>query len=282
MDRLTTGKACETYTAQLKRKGHTIGFIPTMGCLHEGHLSLIKRSLEENDETIVSIYINPTQFEGNEDFSNYPRKIRQDIKLLTPLGITAVYTPKDKDIYGNQLPDEHTKVSVPNMGEYGCGKSRPKFFDGITTVLYKLFRQVQPTTVYLGEKDFQQCKIVEKLVEDLELNLTITMCETVREENGLAKSSRNNNFIEKELEEASKIYQHLKKAKEATTKNRSIKEIITETKANLEKIKNFELDYLECIYEQRLTPSENLEKPTRLICGGYLNKVRLIDNIKLS
>lgn len=282
MDRLNTAKACFSYTEQLQRKGRSIGFVPTMGSLHEGHLSLIKQSIQENDETIVSIYVNPTQFSPGEDFDAYPRHIRQDLKKLADYDITAVFTPKDKDIYGTLAPDQHTQITVPSLGDHACGKSRPNFFTGITTVLYKLFQLVHPTQVYLGEKDFQQLQIVKKMVHDLNLPLKVIGCPTVREDSGLALSSRNQRLNETEKTAAAQLYRALQAAKATAQKTGDVAQLMSDVKENLLAIEGFELDYVECLAKTSLQPVETLEKPAQLLVAGTLSNTRLIDNISVS
>ncbi|GAE89106.1 pantoate-beta-alanine ligase [Acetivibrio straminisolvens JCM 21531] len=171
-----------------KSMGRTIGFVPTMGYLHEGHLSLVNMSLQNNDYTIMSIFVNPTQFGPNEDFDRYPRDMERDLKLAESAGVDVVFAPSVKEMY----PDGYnTYVNVEGITEVLCGKSRPGHFRGVTTIVAKLFNIVEPHRAYFGQKDAQQVAVIKKMVRDLNMNIEIITCPIVREEDGLAMSSRN-------------------------------------------------------------------------------------------
>ena len=172
----------------LRKSGKTIGFVPTMGYLHEGHLSLARKSVSENDITIMSIFVNPTQFGPNEDLDKYPRDFERDEKLAEGAGVTYIFYPDVKEMY----PDGYnTYVEVNDITKILCGKSRPTHFKGVTTVVCKLFNIINPDKAYFGQKDAQQVIVIKKMVRDLNMDLEIVVCPIVREEDGLAMSSRN-------------------------------------------------------------------------------------------
>ncbi|MFA5880032.1 MAG: pantoate--beta-alanine ligase, partial [Candidatus Margulisiibacteriota bacterium] len=195
--------------AKLKLSNQTIGFVPTMGALHEGHLSLVAKSIEENDKTIVSIFVNPTQFGKNEDLEKYPRPIEKDQKLLQEAGTAIIFRPSNEVIYLGD-PDLGTIIFEPSLSKKLCGLTRPDHFQGVCSIVLRLFNLIQPTRAYFGEKDFQQLTIIKKMVHDLFLNVEIISCPIIREKNGLALSSRNSYLTAVEKEEASFIYQSLR------------------------------------------------------------------------
>lgn len=190
----------------LRAKSKSIGFVPTMGALHEGHLSLIKRAKEENDITVVSIFVNPIQFSQGEDYDRYPRELEKDSKKLRDLGIDFLFYPDADSLY----PEGYsTYVNVENLSNKLCGKFRPGHFRGVATVVCKLFNIVNPTRAYFGQKDYQQTLIIRKMVEDLNFDVEIIICPTIREQDGLAMSSRNTYLNEEERKAARIIYKAL-------------------------------------------------------------------------
>ncbi len=196
-------------TRQLRAQGKSIGFVPTMGALHEGHLSLVKRSKEENDVTVVSIFVNPVQFAPGEDYERYPRDFEGDRQKLEKFEIEYLFYPEVSSFY----PEGYsTYVTVEGLSEKLCGRFRPGHFRGVATVVCKLFNIVRPTKAYFGQKDYQQSLIIEKMVNDLNFDTEIIVCPTVREEDGLAMSSRNMYLNELERKAATIIYKTLKEA----------------------------------------------------------------------
>ncbi|GAB6183774.1 pantoate--beta-alanine ligase [Thermodesulfovibrio hydrogeniphilus] len=194
-------------TKDLRSKSKTIGFVPTMGALHEGHLSLIKRAKDENDITIVSIFVNPTQFGPGEDFEKYPRDIEGDKEKLQKIGIDYLFLPDKDSLY----PEGYsTYVCVENISNKLCGKFRPNHFRGVATIVCKLFNIVRPTRAYFGQKDYQQTVIIQRMVEDLNMDVELIVCPTIREEDGLAMSSRNLYLNERERKAATIIYKALR------------------------------------------------------------------------
>lgn len=280
MEVLNDIKSVHNLIIKLKQTGTTIGFVPTMGALHQGHISLVKQSLKENDYTIVSIFINPTQFNNSEDLSKYPITTDNDIELLKKHGAHAVFFPKVEDIYPNGLVSEHYEFNGLEMQMEG--KFRPGHFDGVATVIRRFFEIVQPLNAYFGEKDFQQLRIVQELVDNFHLPIQIVPVAIKREEDGLAMSSRNVRLTENQRKESPIIYQILLQAKEYL-KNHSIEE----TKKFVEekfKETSFELEYFEIADEKNLLPAkEKLEdQKLRAFIAVFADEVRLIDNLDLN
>jgi len=197
-------------TSSLKKQGRKIGFVPTMGSLHQGHLSLIQRARKETDEVIVSIFVNPTQFGQGEDYKKYPRDFRQDKKLATKAGADIIFAPSASDMYPKSY---QTYVDVDSISEGICAAARPGHFRGVTTVVNKLFNIVQPDIAYFGQKDAQQALVIKRMVKDLNLGLRVRVLPIVREKDGLALSSRNNYLTKKERQQAVVLYQSLKQAR---------------------------------------------------------------------
>jgi pantoate--beta-alanine ligase len=196
-------------TSNVKRQGKTIGFVPTMGALHDGHLTMMKQSIAEQDITIISVFVNPLQFGPNEDFDAYPRQIEQDVAMVKDIGVDYVFYPATEEMYPGVID---VNVTVGRLASVLEGEKRPGHFDGVVTVVNKLFNIVQPDVAYFGKKDAQQLAIVEKMVEDFNHNIIIRGVDIVRETDGLAKSSRNVYLTDKERKEAPHLYQSLKLA----------------------------------------------------------------------
>ncbi|HWR93689.1 MAG TPA: pantoate--beta-alanine ligase [Flavobacterium sp.] len=260
----------------------TIGFVPTMGALHQGHLSLLQRSVNDNDITVISIFVNPTQFNNAEDLAKYPRTIELDIDKIK--GVSAkiiVYNPTVEDIYiGNPTSTHFDFDGLENQME---GRFRPGHFDGVGTIVKRLFEIVNPTNAYFGEKDFQQLQIVKKLVEKHEIPVNIIGCNIYREENGLAMSSRNQNLSAQEKEEAAIIYKTLTVAK-SKFGTKSAKRVIEWVNKKFENSPNFKLEYFQIADEDTLTPClrKNKNKKYRGFIAVFVNKIRLIDTISFN
>ncbi len=269
----------KNFSKNVKRNnGKTIGFVPTMGYLHKGHESLIKLSKVQNDITIVSIYVNPLQFGKNEDFDVYPRDINRDISILSELEIDAVFIPSDDVMYPK---DFLTEVYVKNLSEILEGKIRQNHFKGVTTVVLKLLNMTMPTRAYFGEKDYQQYVIIKKMVKDLNLDVEIVPCPTVREENGLALSSRNSFLSEKGKSIASNIYKALVSAKELFEKGQTESEALKKhIREFLEKNGIKEIDYVE-IVDEELNIKSIASKKDRILIAARVENVRLLDNLEL-
>ncbi|HZW77274.1 MAG TPA: pantoate--beta-alanine ligase [Flavobacteriaceae bacterium] len=268
--------------AKLINSRSEIGFVPTMGALHQGHLSLVKQALKENDLVVVSIFVNPTQFDNPADLEKYPRTPEKDILLLKEMGDKVwVYLPAVEDLYGNNVSSE--VFSFDNLENEMEGKHRAGHFDGVGTVVAKLFNAVQPTRAYFGEKDFQQLQIIKKLVEKQKLNIEIISCPILREENGLAMSSRNERLSNEDKKEALALYEALQWAKN-NFEQLSIPEITKEVTERFLRNPKVQLEYFEIADEQTLK-SKSIKEPSvkyRAFIAAFVGNVRLIDNMSLN
>ena len=277
-DKQTTLKA---YLKSISADNYTIGFVPTMGALHEGHLSLMQESLQNNKITVVSIFVNPTQFNNPEDLKKYPRTLEIDLKKIKSLNPEiVVYAPNADDIYeGNTISKSFNYDGLEFQME---GKHRPGHFDGVGTIVKKLFEIVNPTNAYFGEKDFQQLAIVKKLVQKNKIPVHVVGCEIHRESNGLAMSSRNERLSADERSKAAIIYKSLKTAKNLfDTKTASeVTKWVTDT---FQKQKTFTLEYFEIADEETLITCKikSKTKNYRAFIAVFVNNIRLIDNISL-
>jgi pantoate--beta-alanine ligase len=260
----------------------TIGFVPTMGALHHGHLSLLQKSIQDNSITVISIFVNPTQFNNPSDLAKYPRTLETDLeKIKTISNEIVIYAPSVDDIYeGNTISEHFNFDGLENQME---GKFRPGHYDGVGTVVKRLFEIVQPTKAYFGEKDFQQVQIVKKLVEKYNLNVTIVMCPIFREKNGLAMSSRNERLSENEKEEAAIIYKALKTSRLKFQTNSAFVVSDWVTMFINNKSKLIQLEYFQIADENTLKPClrKNKNKKYRAFIAVFINNIRLIDTISL-
>ena len=258
-----------------------IGFVPTMGALHEGHLSLLKESLDNNDITVVSIFVNPTQFNNPEDLEKYPRTLENDItKIKTVSDKIILYAPNVEDIYEGKTVSQHFDFDgLENQME---GQFRPGHYDGVGTVVKRLFEIVSPTHAYFGEKDFQQLQIVKKMVEKLHLKVTVIGCPIYREPNGLAMSSRNERLSPNEKKEAAVIYKILKTSQEKFH-SKSAAAVSQWVAKKLEAQQTLKLEYFQIADETQLLPClrKNKQKKYRAFIAVFVNKTRLIDTISL-
>ena len=260
----------------------TIGFVPTMGALHDGHLALMERSLRENEYTVVSIFVNPTQFNNPEDLAKYPRTLEEDVRKITALNPEVIlYAPSVDDIYdGKPVSQSFDFDGLENQME---GKFRPGHFDGVGTIVKRLFEIVTPTHAYFGEKDFQQLQIVKKLVAKNQLPVTIVGCPIYREANQLAMSSRNERLSADERNQASIIYQTLLQAK-VLFQNETIESAIQLVQQTFENHPLFDLEYFVIADEETLSSSNTKEenKKYRAFIAVFVNNIRLIDTISLN
>ncbi|QFK71783.1 pantoate--beta-alanine ligase [Pradoshia sp. D12] len=259
-----------------REKKHSIGFVPTMGYLHEGHLSLIQEAREKNHVVVISIFVNPLQFGPNEDFDKYPRDMERDEELARNAGVDYLFYPTVQEMYGDK---QTLTVKVHERTDVLCGKSRPGHFDGVATVLTKLFTIVHPTRTYFGLKDAQQVAVVEGIIHDFNFPIELVGVEIKREEDGLALSSRNINLTEQEREEAPFIYKSLCKVKAQLQKGASPAEALEKGKEYLQSHINGQIDYFEGLSYPDL--SEITEHDQRIIFAVAVQytSVRLIDNI---
>ena len=257
-----------------KKQGKTVGFVPTMGFLHEGHKSLIVRAVSENDYVVVSDFVNPTQFGPNEDFESYPRDIEKDRALCTEAGADIIFNPEPDEMYCDPL----TTVSVDKITKTLCGASRPIHFDGVATVVSKLFNIVAPDRAYFGQKDAQQLIVIKKMVKDLNFDIEIVGCPIIREEDGLAKSSRNTYLNEAERKAALCLSRALNKGRsmiEMGEKSaKTVKKVITD-EINREPLAR--IDYVEISDLETLQPADSTNG-VLVAVAVYIGKTRLIDN----
>ncbi|WP_320815999.1 pantoate--beta-alanine ligase [Flavobacterium sp.] len=268
----------ESQTIEFK----SVGFVPTMGALHSGHLSLIQKSLENNDLTVVSIFVNPTQFNNNDDLKKYPRTLESDIeKIKKTNNKVIIYAPSVDDIYNNSV--ESASFNFDGIENQMEGKHRPGHFDGVGTIVKKLFQIVNPTNAYFGKKDFQQLQIVKKMVAKEKLIVKIIGCEILREQNGLAMSSRNERLSTETREKASLIFQFLRKSKVLFQK-KSAQEVSKFVIESFKNINKFDLEYFEICDEEKLLPclKKNKLKKYRAFIAVNVEGIRLIDNISLT
>lgn len=262
---------------ELKKSGKTIGFVPTMGALHNGHISLIKKAKEDCDIVVLSIFVNPKQFGPNEDYNKYPRVHEIDIKICEEENVDFLFLPDEKTFY-----DEFhlTYVEVEKLSNIHCGKSRPGHFKGVTTVVAKLFNIVLPDKAYFGKKDFQQLIIIKKMVNDLSFPIEIIGCPIVRDFDGLALSSRNKYLTDEERKIALKISQSLNKAKEAILKNEKDAPIIYDLILNeLNNVDGLKIDYISIVDDKFLESVKTISKNTVILIACFVGKTRLIDNL---
>ena len=275
---MLTVKSKEEVSIELsnkRNKGLTIGFVPTMGALHLGHLSLIEKAKAENDVVVCSIFVNPTQFNSQNDFSNYPRTEENDLKLLKSAGCDIVYLPTFEDIYNNEQPFE---LNLGKLDQVMEGLYRPGHFKGVVRVVKRFFEIVQPTKSYFGLKDYQQFLIIKTLGKALNLGGDIIGCETLREPSGLAMSSRNMLLTKEEKRIAAEIFTSFQNIlQNSSVKN--LQKCIEQEKQRLSQW--FVIDYLDARSSIDLSEQANIDDNTRLFFAGRIGNVRLIDNIGL-
>jgi pantoate--beta-alanine ligase len=263
----------------------TIGFVPTMGNLHEGHLELVREAKRRAEFVVVSIFVNPTQFGKNEDLGNYPSTPEEDGRMLAELGADLLFLPEHETMYPGAL-DEQTVVYVPKIGDQFCGKDRPEHFYGVTTVVSRLFNMVQPDIAVFGNKDYQQVAIIRRMVEDLAYPIQVVGVDTVRTDDGLALSSRNGYLSAKELKAAPGLQQRLVqmaerlKEKSAVSSKSALKILEDEAKADLRKL-GFKPQYITVCRQSDLKPAKKGDQELVILAAAQLGKARLIDNLEV-
>ena len=265
----------ESVTA-LKSDGGTLALVPTMGALHEGHLALVARAKEEADHVAASIFVNPAQFGEGEDFDAYPRTEERDRELLEAAGCDLLWAPSPSEVY----PDGYaTTVSVTGVSEGLCGGARPGHFDGVATVVAKLFNQVAPDVALFGEKDYQQLAVIRRMVRDLDFDIRIVGVPTVREADGLALSSRNRYLSEDERAAAVALPDAMGEAAEAIAGGADVGATLIDAKAKLFEAGFSTVDYIELRDAETLEPMAMLDRPARMLAAARIGTTRLIDNI---
>lgn len=272
-------KTAEEVRAQVKewrKEGYTVGLVPTMGFLHEGHKSLIVRAAAENDKVVVSDFVNPTQFGPGEDLESYPRDLDRDAALCEEAGADLIFNPEPSDMY---FPDATTYVTMTQLNEELCGKTRPIHFRGVCTVVSKLFHIVAPDRAYFGQKDAQQLAIIKRMVRDLNFDLEIVGCPIVREDDGLAKSSRNTYLNAQERQAALCLSKAVKLGQQmAAAGEKDAAKVVGAMKELIEKEPLARIDYVEAVNGINMKPVETLDAPVLVAMAVYIGKTRLIDN----
>lgn len=264
-----------------RKKVISIGFVPTMGALHAGHISLIDTLKKENNITICSIFVNPTQFNDPKDFKKYPITLENDINLLEKAGCDVLFLPSEKEMYPEGItPNMHYDLGY--LETVLEGKYRPGHFQGVCMVMHRLLDIVHPDQLYLGQKDYQQCMVIKRLIELTGQKIKITICPTIREDDGLAMSSRNMRLNDEERKKAVSIYQNLKMIKESLTKG-TLDKLTKKAKSNLEK-SGFKIEYLEIADAKNLSIINDWDGKQKLVAlvAASMNEVRLIDNMLLN
>ena len=265
----------EEIVAERSKQRKSLGFVPTMGYLHDGHLSLARRSLEENEKTLVSIFVNPAQFGGKEDLSLYPSNIERDKALLESLGVDYLFLAQREEIY----PEGYgTWVDIPTLGKKYCGVSRPVHFRGVLTIIVKLFNIIKPDYAYFGKKDYQQFFMVKKMVRELNLDVNIRGCPVIREEDGLAMSSRNAYLSKEERKEAVILNRVLISVKTNRPEGNQIRALVEQ---EVGRVPFFRLDYFEVASKWTLEPQTRVDEDSILLIAGYFGQTRLIDNMEV-
>ncbi len=265
----------------LRQQGQTIAFVPTMGNLHDGHLSLVDIAKQHADVVVVSIYVNPMQFGPNEDFDAYPRTLQDDLDKLAKIGVDWVFTPTDKVIYPNGR-ELQTFVEVPELTHILCGKNRPGHFNGVTTVVNKLFNIVQPDFAVFGEKDYQQLQVIKKMVDDLNLPVTIIPAPIAREDSGLARSSRNQYLTSDERQSAALLNQVLQWCAMELAQQQDYRQLEQDAIAKLAQ-QGFNVDYFEIRHADGLALAESDDgiKELMILAAAFYGKPRLLDNLQV-
>ncbi|MFC6487102.1 pantoate--beta-alanine ligase [Nitratireductor sp. GCM10026969] len=261
-----------------REEGARIAVVPTMGALHEGHLSLVRAALRRADRVIVTLFVNPKQFNSASDLAAYPRTEEEDAAKLAPLGVDILYAPGAEEMYPEGFA---TTVSVGGVSEGLCGAFRPGHFDGVATVVTKLLLQAGADLAFFGEKDFQQLQVVRRLVRDLDIPVEIVACPTVREEDGLAISSRNVRLSERERQIAPKLAGVLHQAAGRIGAGAAVDRTLADARSAILAAGYERLEYLELRTEDGLAPLSSLDRPARLLAAAWLGEIRLIDNVQV-
>ena len=276
MQIVNTKSELSVAVSKFNKSGRKVGFVPTMGNLHKGHLSLVSAAFDECDVVVVSIFVNPMQFGENEDLATYPRTPESDIEALSAMNVDLVYLPPVSDVYPGGLTNQ-TRVVVPGLSEILCGISRPQFFSGVATVVNRLFNLVQPDCAFFGRKDFQQLLVIRKMVRDLAMPVQVHSVEIVREEDGLAMSSRNAYLDSKQRQQAARLNQVLQRAASNYMEYDAITDLERDAREQLASY-GFRVDYVE------VRRSEDLEQPSGddtslvILAAAWIGSTRLIDN----
>lgn len=277
MELLRTIEEARQFVLSQKKREKSIGLVPTMGYLHEGHLSLVHTAREQNDVVVVSIFVNPTQFGPQEDLDRYPRDLEKDRNSCSQASVDAIFMPAAEEMYPERF---HTWVQVDTITETLCGASRPGHFRGVATVVSKLFNIIQPDRAYFGLKDFQQAVVIKQMVRDLNMPLEIVTVPTVREADGLATSSRNKYLTAKQRARAPVLYNTLKLGQRLIEAGEHNADVVHEAMVKeIESQPNTRIDYISVCNPETLAPVDKIENRVLLAMAVWLGNTRLIDNI---
>jgi len=280
MKQIQTVKSMQHLAARLRRQGKTVGFVPTMGALHEGHMSLIHAARKACDIVIVSIFVNPTQFGPAEDYTTYPRTLKADAALCRRAGVDFLFCPAVKEMYPSGF---QTFIQVEKLSQGLCGPFRPGHFRGVTTVVLKLFQILQPHQAFFGQKDYQQSRIIRQMVQDLALPIRVIILPTMREADGLAMSSRNAHLSREERRAASVLYQALKLAKERIRQGKNSSEMVRKNILDLlHQEPLVRLEYLEIVNSEDFKETKEIAGHILIAIAAWVGKTRLIDNIRIN
>ena len=274
-------KELRTILGGYRREGKTIGLVPTMGNLHEGHISLVRKACEAADVVVTSIFVNPMQFGASEDLDSYPRTLEEDQRKLEAAGNTLVFAPGVEEIYPNGLVQQ-TKVIVPEVSDGHCGASRPGHFEGVATVVTMLFNMVQPDVAVFGEKDFQQLAVIRKLVRDLIIPVEVIGAPTIREDDGLAKSSRNGYLSDTERTIAPVVYQTLQECARQLSEGRTDFGALEQEASDALTSAGLRPDYFNIVNSLTLKPATAEDTELTILAAAFLGTTRLIDNLSIT
>jgi len=274
MEVLTTIETARNIIDTWKKQGYSIGFVPTMGYLHDGHAALIDKARKNNDKVVVSIFVNPIQFGENEDLSSYPRDLNRDRALCESHGVDLIFTPSSDEMYH----DKKAFVNIIELSDTLCGVRRPIHFQGVCTVVAKLFNIIQPTNAYFGEKDAQQLAIIRKMVYDLNFSVNIIGVPIVRESDGLAKSSRNTYLSKEERKAATILYKAIQMGKQTIKRGASADSIINAMTNIVNTEPLAKIDYISVVDANTMQPVHEITSPVLVAMAVYIGSTRLIDN----
>ena len=270
----------QTLSENLRKQGKSIGFVPTMGFLHEGHLSLVDLLIGRTDKIILSIFVNPTQFSEGEDFEKYPHDLERDLKLCQERKVDIVFIPERKEMYSVH---HSTLIEEENLSKGLCGSSRPTHFQGVTTVCAKLFNICKPNIVVLGQKDAQQVVVLKRMIKDLNFSIEVIVGDIFRENDGLAMSSRNSYLSSEQREDALLLNRSLLAGRDLQSRGIcNIDQIKEEVIATLRQGKSIMLDYVEVVDRETMEPMKEIKpNQTMIVLAAWIDKIRLIDNLNL-
>ncbi|MGF2736945.1 pantoate--beta-alanine ligase [Marinobacter sp. DUT-1] len=274
-------KELRTILRGYRRQDKTIGLVPTMGNLHEGHISLVRKAAESADVVVTTIFVNPMQFGANEDLDKYPRTLAEDQEKLEAAGNTLVFAPPVEEIYPEGLAQQ-TKVIVPEVSDGHCGASRPGHFEGVATVVTMLFNMVQPDLAVFGEKDFQQLAVIRKMTRDLFMPVEVIGAPTIREDDGLAKSSRNGYLSEEERKIAPVVFQTLEATAEKLTNGRTDFQVLESEAQQSLSAAGLRPDYFNIVNSLTLKPASPDDHELTILVAAFLGTTRLIDNLSVT